>query len=153
MEGDTLYAHRSWTGICIYRIDFKADGNHAVTVNRDPEQYSCTSIDEDRQTLNELLDWWTQSHYDYYNEWLSETVNAIEKSETVFDKLTINGQKVDAVFFISRMNHTVSSATGLRRRLILMVCTSRQLSSTSCTVSACCSVMKRPLRLFLQLMM
>lgn len=99
MEGDTLYAHRSWTGICIYRIDFKADGNHAVTVNRDPEQYSCTSIDEDRQTLNELLDWWTQSHYDYYNEWLSETVNAIEKSETVFDKLTINGQKVDAVFF------------------------------------------------------
>lgn len=47
MEADNLYAHRSWTGICIYRIEFKADGNHAVTVNRDPEQYSFTSIDED----------------------------------------------------------------------------------------------------------
>ena len=68
MEGDTLYAHRSWTGICVYRIDFKPDNNHVVTVNRDPEQYKCTSTAEDAQQLNSLLDWWTQDSYDYYNE-------------------------------------------------------------------------------------
>ncbi len=99
MEADTLYAHRSWTGICIYRIEFKADGSHAVTVNRDPEQYSCTSIDEDRQTLNELLNWWTQTHYDHYNEWLSETVNTLKKAGKVFDRLTLGGKEHDAVFF------------------------------------------------------
>ena len=68
MEGDTLFAHRSWTGICVYRIEFKPDNNHVVTVNRDPEQYKCTSTAEDAQQLNSLLDWWTQDSYDYYNE-------------------------------------------------------------------------------------
>ena len=58
MEGSTLRVHRSWTGYCIYRIDFKGDNNHLVTVNRDPEQYGCTDIDEDIETLNNLLDWW-----------------------------------------------------------------------------------------------
>ena len=47
MEGSTLWAHRSWTGYCVYQIDFKEDNNHVVTVNRDPEQYSCTSIEQD----------------------------------------------------------------------------------------------------------
>lgn len=63
MEGDTLFAHRSWTGICVYRIEFKPDNNHVVTVNRDPEQYKCTSTAEDAQQLNSLLDWWTQDSY------------------------------------------------------------------------------------------
>ena len=79
MEGDTLFAHRSWTGFCIYRIDFKPDDNHIVTVNRDPEQYTCTSIDEDVESLNKLLNWWTQDSYDYYNEWLSETADALKR--------------------------------------------------------------------------
>ncbi|MBR0134918.1 MAG: macro domain-containing protein [Clostridia bacterium] len=79
MEGDTLFAHRSWTGFCIYRIDFRPDGDHFVTVNRDPEQYSCDSIDEDVKTLNSLLDWWTETPYDHYNEWLSETYDALKK--------------------------------------------------------------------------
>ena len=73
MEGPTLWAHRSWTGYCIYRIDFQEDGHHAVTVNRDPEQYGCTSIEEDIGSLNKLLDWWVRTPYDHYNEWLSET--------------------------------------------------------------------------------
>ena len=73
MEGSTLWAHRSWTGYCIYRIDFKEDNNHIVTVNRDPEQYTCTDIEEDKETLNKLLDWWAGNPYDYYNEWISET--------------------------------------------------------------------------------
>ena len=80
MEGSTLWAHRSWTGHCIYRIDFKDDSNHLVTVNRDPEQYRCTSIEEDIESLNKLLDWWTESPYDHYNEWLSGTYDALKKA-------------------------------------------------------------------------
>jgi O-acetyl-ADP-ribose deacetylase (regulator of RNase III) len=68
MEGDTLYAHRSWTGYCIFRIDFSPDDHHRVTVNRDPGQYGSTGTDEDRDTLNALLDWWTETAYDHYGE-------------------------------------------------------------------------------------
>ena len=83
MEGPTLFAHRSWTGVCIYRIDFKDDDddNHMVTVNRDPEQYGCTSIEEDTESLNRLLDWWTRTPYDHYNEWLSETYDSLKKDK------------------------------------------------------------------------
>ncbi len=81
MEGSTLWAHRSWTGYCIYRIDFSEDGNHVVTVNRDPEQYGCTSISQDIESLNSLLDWWAQTPYDHYNEWIAETYDAIKKKD------------------------------------------------------------------------
>lgn len=80
MEGDTLFAHRSWTGICVYIIEFSENGRHKVTVNRDPEQYSCTSVEEDTEVLNKLLDWWAASEYDYYGEWLSETVDNMKKA-------------------------------------------------------------------------
>lgn len=80
MEDRTLWAHRSWTGYCIFRIDFKEDGAHTVTVNRDPEQYSGTSAEEDTELLNKLLDRWTQEPYDHYSEWLSETYDALKKT-------------------------------------------------------------------------
>ena len=80
MEGSTLRAHRSWTGHCIYQIDFKEDGRHVVTANRDPEQYRCTSIEEDIESLNNLLDWWAQVPYDHYDEWLSETYDTLKKA-------------------------------------------------------------------------
>ena len=80
MEGQTLFAHRSWTGYCIYRIDFSEDGAHTVTVNRDPEQYGCDSIEDDVRSLNELLDWWTRTSYDHYEQWLSETYDALKRS-------------------------------------------------------------------------
>ena len=80
MEGDTLFAHRSWTGFCIYRIDFKPDGNHTVTVNRDPEQYGYTSTAEDAEQLHKLLNWWTDDPYDHYHEWLAETADALNKA-------------------------------------------------------------------------
>lgn len=99
MEGDALYAHRSWTGHCIYRIDFKEDGHHFVTVNRDPEQYKCKSIEEDKVSLNKLLDWWSQPAYDYYHEWLSETVDTLKKAGKIKNKLKINEKTVDAVYF------------------------------------------------------
>ncbi len=81
MEESTLWAHRSWTGHCIYRIDFKEGGNHVVTVNRNPEQYACTVIEEDTERLNGLLDWWTKVPYDHYDEWLSETYDALKKED------------------------------------------------------------------------
>lgn len=81
MEGNTLYAHRSWTGFCIYIVEInEATGIHKVTVNRNKDQYTCTSVQEDIEELNELLNWWGQSNYDYYNEWLSETVANMQKS-------------------------------------------------------------------------
>ena len=80
MEGSTLYAHRSWTGHCIYRIDLKEDGRHTVTVNRDPEQYFCNDIKADIEALNKLLDWWTKIPYDHYGEWISETYDMLKKS-------------------------------------------------------------------------
>lgn len=58
MESNTLYAHRSWTGYCIYKIDFSQDNQHKVIVNRDPKQYKRTNINEDREILNKLLDCW-----------------------------------------------------------------------------------------------
>ena len=81
MEGDTLYAHRSWTGYCIYIVRFTDGDEHQVTVNRDPDQYGCTSAEEDTVTLNKLLDWWCQPQYDYYHEWLSETEDILKKKE------------------------------------------------------------------------
>ena len=99
MEGDTLFAHRSWTGVCIYQIDFKPNNKHVVTVNRDPEQYKCTSTTEDAQQLNNLLNWWTQDSYDYYHEWLAETVDTLKKAGKIPDKLKVSGQEVDAYFF------------------------------------------------------
>lgn len=80
MEGNTLLAHRSWTGACIYRIDFSSDDWHKVTVNRDPEQYTCTSIDEDKKSLNHLLDGWSREEYDYYGAWLAEPANTLKKA-------------------------------------------------------------------------
>lgn len=60
MEGNKLYAHRSWTGYCIYEVEFSDSEEHQVTVNRDPGQYKCTSITEDRAKLFCLLDWWVK---------------------------------------------------------------------------------------------
>ena len=80
MEGSTLRAHRSWTGHCIYRIDFKEDGDHVVTANRDPEQYRCAGTEEDIASLNCLLDRWTRAPYDHYGGWLSETYAALKKA-------------------------------------------------------------------------
>ena len=58
MEGSTLWAHRSWTGYCVYRIDFKDDNRHSVTINCDPEQYKRASLEKEIETLNRLLDSW-----------------------------------------------------------------------------------------------
>ena len=87
MEGNTLFAHRSWTGFCVYRVDFSQADSHMVTVNRDPGQYTCASVDEDRASLDKLLSWWSGAPYDYYHEWISETVDTLKKAGMIKDKL------------------------------------------------------------------
>ena len=99
MEDNKLYAHRSWTGYCVFVVEFHMDGKHHVTVNRDPEQYTCESTEEDAKTLNSLLDWWTQREYDFYNQWLFETVDTLKKAGKIKEKLLINGEEHEAVFF------------------------------------------------------
>ena len=73
MEGNKLFIHRSWTGFCIYTVELSPDGCHEVTVNRDPQQYSCQEIGEDEKNLSALLDAFTDQDYDPYRQWLSET--------------------------------------------------------------------------------
>jgi len=60
MENNTLFAHRGWTGYCIYIIEFSADNHHKVTVNRDPSQSKRTNIEEDKEELNHLLGYWSR---------------------------------------------------------------------------------------------
>ena len=99
MEGDTLFAHRSWTGYCIFRVEFKPDSNHVVTANRDPEQYKDSSAAKDTERLNDLFDWWTKADYDYYHEWLAETADSLKKVGKIPEELWISGQEADAYYF------------------------------------------------------
>ena len=80
MEGDTFYAHRSWTGICVFRIDFSfADNRHRVTMNNDPNQVSM-SVDDGKIQLSDLLNWWSQPSYDHYGEWIFEVAASLKKN-------------------------------------------------------------------------
>ena len=48
-ENNILYIHRSWTGICIYKVRFSTDRRiEEVVVNRDSEQYRETNIERDK---------------------------------------------------------------------------------------------------------
>ena len=86
MRGNKLYAHRSWTGYLIFVIEIDTKTNvHKVTVNRNSDQCGSCSIQEDIEFINDLLNWWGQPHYDYYNEWLSETYTGLKKAGLVDD--------------------------------------------------------------------
>lgn len=101
-EDGKLYAHRSWTGFCIYILSFTPGSDIIeVTANRDPEQYKCTDDAEDAKSLSKLLDWWTKPTYDYYNEWLSETLDNINKAKFAIKHETLNveGKTCGAVYF------------------------------------------------------
>lgn len=34
----------------------------------------------ERKKLNDLLNWWTQPQYDYYGEWIIETVESLNSA-------------------------------------------------------------------------
>lgn len=79
VEDDVLYAHRSWTGYCIFTLELSSGSQHTAVVNRDPEQYNNRNTEDDRGYLNELLDWWTQPRYDSKEVWINETLEALKK--------------------------------------------------------------------------
>lgn len=58
-EEAVLHLHRSWTGFCIYQVRLvkKQDGWRAVSakVNRNPEQYTETDDEADRNLIAELI--------------------------------------------------------------------------------------------------
>lgn len=73
-EDDKLHIYRSWTGYCIYVVTFRPDSDLLhVAVNRDPKQYGSTDVHEDEYELNRLLNWWTQSDYDPYHQFIADT--------------------------------------------------------------------------------
>ena len=59
-EDDTLFFHRSWTGFCIYAVDFICDEELCRMVsaeaNRDPAQYSMNSDERDAELISYLID-------------------------------------------------------------------------------------------------
>lgn len=48
VENNILNVHRSWTGICIFKIELNTNGKLKVIANRNPEQYKEKSVDKDR---------------------------------------------------------------------------------------------------------
>jgi len=64
-ENGKLFAHRSWTGHCIFIIELNPTTDvHTIIVNRDPEQYNSDDIDDDIRLVNDLLDWWSRPSFD-----------------------------------------------------------------------------------------
>ncbi|MEH2240617.1 hypothetical protein [Nostoc sp.] len=59
-EAPWVYLHRSWTGLCIFKVRFEVVGENVkiaeVQVNRDPAQYSNTDDERDASLLRILLD-------------------------------------------------------------------------------------------------
>lgn len=56
-ENNILYIHRSWTGICIYKVQFSTDRRvEEVVVNRDSEQYRETNIERDKVQVMMRID-------------------------------------------------------------------------------------------------
>ncbi len=80
MKGHKLYAHRSWTGFCAFILEINPDEDeHQATVNLNKDQIGIP-IEVYEQTINDLLDYWTQPQYDYYSQWLNETLTAINQT-------------------------------------------------------------------------
>lgn len=80
MEGDVLYAHRSWTGICIYIVKFDFARDKAkVTVNRKDYQ---DTLKNAKENLNNLLEYWAKPVYDYYREFIDETAKTVQEAKS-----------------------------------------------------------------------
>lgn len=54
-----LYLHRSWTGVCIFRVHFEQTETgwtaDSIEVNRDPDQYGGVDEDEDRALAYDMI--------------------------------------------------------------------------------------------------
>lgn len=52
-----------------------------VTANRNEGEFFYSDVDDDKKNLNMLLYYQVKDEYDYYGEWLHETVNSIERND------------------------------------------------------------------------
>jgi hypothetical protein len=59
-DGGALWFHRSWTGLCVYRVRFaEEDGRFRVSeaiMNRDPAQYRSTDDAHDADLVARIMD-------------------------------------------------------------------------------------------------
>lgn len=63
-EDNRLYIHRSWSGHCIYIVEINsASDEHEVMVNRDKSQYTCDSLQEDKELLCSLIQMFVSDNY------------------------------------------------------------------------------------------
>ena len=60
-QDNTLYFHRSWTGMCIYIVRFIPEGNEyrmiEADVNRDEGQYRGYGDEREPAVISDLIDW------------------------------------------------------------------------------------------------
>lgn len=77
MEEGRLHLHRSWTGSCIFIVTFGRDGCHRAIINRDPEQYSSDDVENDIETLRELIRRFSAPTNCPYLDWLDDTADAM----------------------------------------------------------------------------
>ena len=59
-EEPVLHLHRSWTGFCVYQVEFQPDGRffaaNSAIVNRDESQYTERNDEHDMMLLGILMD-------------------------------------------------------------------------------------------------
>ncbi len=60
-KDNKLHFHRSWTGICIYIVNFQKEQNNKYSIkdaiiNRDPEQYKSTDDEYDKKLILYIID-------------------------------------------------------------------------------------------------
>jgi ADP-ribosyl-[dinitrogen reductase] hydrolase len=76
-EKPYLYLHRSWTGICIYRVKIREnDDNYEIIetlVNRNPEQYDNTDDQKDFDMLLKVFEFLFGEGRRFMNEWVIES--------------------------------------------------------------------------------
>ncbi len=101
VDDGVLYLHRSWSGFCIFMLEFGPGDVHTVTVNRNKELYKSDDIHNDMRILSSILRWRSDDPYDHYGEWLQETAQAlnIHVPAMKLGTLLIDGVIHDAVFF------------------------------------------------------
>ncbi len=53
-EDGKLYIHRSWSGLCVFIVEFYED-KMSVTVNRDPKQFKSDDLEQDKNLVYGLM--------------------------------------------------------------------------------------------------
>jgi hypothetical protein len=60
MDDNTLFFHRSWTGLCIYKVIFEKNADRYVAVaafvNQDPDEYNCSNSNYETTLLTWLIE-------------------------------------------------------------------------------------------------